>query len=530
MVRTSMIFAFGDRELDTELYELRQDGRPYKVEPQVFDLLHFLLRHNDRMVSRDEIVEAIWGGRAVTEATISTCLKSARQAIGDDGRTQSLIRTVHGRGFRFVGDVRRRDPAGRPEAGSLAVPAPGSAPVPPVVAPTGSPAAQTKPVLAVLPFDNLSAEVDAYFADGLTEDIITNLSRFRDLLVIARTSTFRFKGRRIDLRELSAELGAGYVVQGSVRRAGGRVRVTARLIDAGTGLHLWADHYDREMADLFAVQDDVTRTIAATLGVRIQDAGLQRALRKSLAELDAYDCVLRARRYTASLTREAHAEARDLLEKAVALDPASADAHALLANVYLAEHRFGTNPRPDPVARALTMAEAATRLDPQNAYARCWLAIVHFFRGENEKFEAEAQRAIALNPNDPETLADIGHYLAFLGAFDRGVALSRRAQALNPLHPGWYHFSFARRHYGERAYDEVLADVERIAMPEFYWTHLLQAAALGQLGRPDAAAALRRLYALKPDFAAAAELRKWNAAPADAEHILDGLRKAGLRE
>lgn len=518
MVRTPMIFAFGDRELDTELYELRQDGRPYKVEPQVFDLLHFLLRHSDRMVSRDEIVEAIWGGRAVTEATISTCLKSARQAIGDDGRAQSLIRTVHGRGVRFVGDVRRCEPAER----AAADPPPRPAPGPPI-------AAQTKPVLAVLPFDNLSAEVDAYFADGLTEDIITNLSRFRDLLVIARSSTFRFKGRRIDLRELSAELGAGYVVQGSVRRAGGRVRVTARLIDAGTGLHLWADHFDREMADLFAVQDDVTRTIAATLGVRIQDAGLQRALRKSLAELDAYDCILRARRYTASLTREAHAEARDLLEKAVALDPASADAHALLANVYLAEHRFGTNPRPDPVARALTMAEAATRLDPQNAYARCWLAIVHFFRGENEKFEAEARRAIALNPNDPETLADIGHYLAFLGAFDRGVALSRRAQALNPLHPGWYHFSFARRHYDERAYEEVLADVERIAMPEFYWTHLLHAAALGQLGRPDAAAALRRLYVLKPDFAAATELRKWNAAPADAEHILDGLRKAGLR-
>ena len=174
-----------------------------------------------------------------------------------------------------------------------------------------------------------------------------------------------------------------------------------------------------------------------------------------------------------------HAEARDLLEKAVALDPNSADAHALLANVYLAEHRFDTNPQPDPIGRALAMAQTATRLDPQNAYARCWLAIVYFFRGENDTFEAEAGRALALNPNDPEILADIGHYLAFMGAFERGVELSRRAQALNPLHPGWYYFSFARRHYDARDYEAVLADVERIALPHFYWTHLLRAAAFG---------------------------------------------------
>jgi TolB-like protein len=508
-----MIFVFGDWELDTGLYELRQSGRPRKVEPQVFDLLHFLVRNADRVVSRDEIVAEIWGGRIVTEATISTCLKGARQAIGDDGRTQRLIRTVHGRGFRFVGEVAI---AGEPAAAGTepARPAPPS----------------DRPVLAVLPFDNLSAEGDEYFADGLTEDIITNLSRFRDLLVIARTSTFRFKGSAVDPTRLGAELGAGYVVEGSVRRAGGRVRISAQLIDAVRGVHLWADTYDRDMEDIFAVQDEVTRTIAATLGVKVQDVALQRALKKSPAELDAYDCVLRARRYTVALSAELHAEARDLLEAAVAKDPGSADAHALLANVYLAEHRFDANPRPDPIGRALAEAEAATRLDPQNAYAHCWLAIVHFFRRENAQFEAEAARALALNPNDPEILADIGHYLAFMGEFERGVALSRRARALNPLHPGWYWFSFARQHYHQRAYAETLADVQRIALPHFYWTHLLNAAAQGQLGHPEAAGSLARLRELKPCFSARAELEKWNAAPDDLEHLLEGLRKAGLRE
>jgi TolB-like protein/DNA-binding winged helix-turn-helix (wHTH) protein len=534
-----MIFIFGDWELDTELYEIRQSGRPRKVEPQVFDLLHFLVRNAARVVSREEIVAEIWGGRIVTEATISTCLKSARQAVGDDGRTQRMIRTVHGRGFRFVGEVGvanergpRADPAERPArlghardhgnalagAGDGAEPADRQAP------------ASDRPVLAVLPFENLSADVDEYFADGLTEDIITNLSRFRDLLVIARTSTFRFKGRPINLAELGAELNAGYVVEGSVRRAGGRVRIVAQLIDAARGVHLWADAYDREMEDILAVQDEVTRTIAATLGVKVQDVALQRALRKSRAELDAYDCVLRARRYTSMLSAEVHAEARDLLEAAVEKDPNNADAHALLANVYLAEHRFGTNPRPDPIGRALAAAQAATRLDPQNAYARCWLAIVHFFRRENDLFEAEAARALALNPNDPETLADIGHYLAFMGAFERGVALSRRARDLNPLHPGWFHFSSARFHYNARDYAETVADIQRVGMPDFYWTHLLAAAAQGQLERPEAARSLAELHALKPDLCARAELEKWNAAPDDLEHLLEGLRKAGLRE
>jgi tetratricopeptide (TPR) repeat protein len=202
----------------------------------------------------------------------------------------------------------------------------------------------------------------------------------------------------------------------------------------------------------------------------------------------------------------------------------------LLANVYLAEYRFDANPRPDPVNRALTMALTATRLDPENAYAHCWLAIVHFFQKDNAKFEAEAKRALDLNPNDPEILADIGHFLAYMGEFDRGTELSRRAQALNPLHPGWYHFASARYHYHEGAYEEMLVDIARISMPDFYWTHLLNAAALGQLGREEAARSLEQMNKLKPDISVAAEMHKWNLAPDDFDHIMEGLRKAGHPE
>jgi len=214
----------------------------------------------------------------------------------------------------------------------------------------------------------------------------------------------------------------------------------------------------------------------------------------------------------------------------VELDPTSADAHALLVNVYLGEHRFEMNPRPNPIGRALVHALAATQLDPQNAYARCWLAIVHFFRGENAKFETESQLALGLNPNDPETLAYVGHFLAFMGEFERGVELSKRARQLNPLHSGWYHFSFARLHYNQRAYEKTISDIQQIGMPHFYWTHLLTAAAQGQIGHEQAGASLAWIFKLKPNFSARAELQKWNTAPHDLEHIEQGLRKAGLRE
>jgi TolB-like protein/tetratricopeptide (TPR) repeat protein len=510
-----LIYRFDDFEIDTERFELRRGGAVQHVEPLVFDLIGFLSRNPGRIVSRDEIVEHVWNGRIVSDATVSGCVKSARKALGDSGDSQSLIETVRGRGFRFTADVATN------EAGAQASP--------PAAAPKAQPVSD-KPVLVVLPFENRSADVDAYFADGLTEDIITNLSRFRDLLVIGRSASFRFRDTGTDLSSFCASLDASYAVEGSVRRAGGRVRINAQLVDAATGVQLWGDVYDRDMEDIFAVQDEVTRTIAATLGVTIQDVALRNALRKSPDELRAYDCVLRARRFTSMLSAEAHAEARDLLERAVELDPSNADAHALLANVYLAEHRFGTNPRPDPIGRALTTAEAAVRLDPQNAYARCWLAFVYFFRKENDKFEAEARRALDLNPNDPETLADIGHFLAFMGESERGLELSLRAQELNPLHPGWYHFTAVRAHFAKHEYEAALTEVRHIAMPDFYWMHVFAAAILGQLGHSDAKEALKRVYELRPDFDALAELERWNTAPDDMEHILDGLRKAGLDE
>jgi TolB-like protein len=530
-----MRYQFGDFELATERYELRRNGIALHVEPLVFDLILFLLRSPGRVVSREEIVDGVWQGRLVSESTIDGCIKSARRILGDSGDNQSYIRTVRGRGFEFTAPVTALDESSVNSSREQTQEHPGEGAAANEASLTGHPLATNvspagtapRPVLAVFPFANQSAEADDYFADGLTEDIVTNLSRFRDLRVIAAGSTLQFKGRSINVPEFCRQIRAAYVVQGSVRRAAGRIRITVQLIDGVSCVQLWGDRYDRDMGDIFDLQDELTRKIAATLGVKMQDVSLERAMAKGPLELDSYDCVLRARRYTSALSAEMHAEARDLLERAVELDPLSSDAHALLANVYLAEHRFEMNPRPNPIGRALTHAVCATQLDPRNAYARCWLAIVHFFRGENEKFETESQLALRLNPNDPETLADIGHYLAFMGEFERGVELSRRAQELNPLHPGWYYFSFARLDYNRKAYDGTIRWVEKIGLPHFYWTHLLDAAAKGQLGRPDAGKALSRVLEIKPSFSAHLELRKWNASPTDLDHIMEGLRRAG---
>ncbi len=535
-----MIYQFGEYVLDTAIFELQRAGARVSVEPQVFSLLLHLIENRDRVVSKDDLIYAVWDNRAISDTTLSSRIFAIRRAVGDTGQAQAVIQTIPRRGFRFVAAVTINDEGPTP---ALPTSDDDLEAVPPAIERPGGGDAAVKsrdatadsvqpttvlPTIAVLPFDNASAGLDEYFCDGLTEDIISNLTHFSEIRVIASRSSFQFKNRELNLAEIANSLNTNFIVDGSVRRDGDRLRIAVQLVETTTEVTLWADRYDRQMADIFAVQDAVTHMIVASLGVKMQDAALTRSLRKSPAELNAYDYLLQARRYTSSLDEKTHAEARDLLEKAITLDQNYAEAHALLANVYLAEHRFGVNPRPDPVDRALKMALIATRLDPQNAYAHCWLAIVHFFRKDNGKFEAEAKRALDLNPNDPEILADIGHYLAFMGAFERGIELSKRAQQLNPLHPGWYHFSFAQFHYHKRMYEDTLLDIQRISMPNFYWTYLLGAAALGQLGRPEANASLRQLEKLKPGISVVAEMHKWNLAADDFDHILAGLRKAGL--
>ena len=401
-------------------------------------------------------------------------------------------------------------------------------------------AAPTGPAIAVLPFDDLSEETgQGFFADGLTEDIITGLSRFSNLRVIARHSTFQYKGQAVDVREVGEALGVRYVLEGSVRRAGNSLRVTAQLLDARDGTHLWADNYARDLttADIFAIQDSIMERIVGVLGDEfgvISRAGLEEASARHTDNLTAYECVLRANGYYDVITPAEHMAVRACLEEAVALDPTYAEAWGWLSHMYQDEHKFGFNLRPeaeDPLSRAITAAQNAITADATSQIGYETLASGHYFAGDLEQFHVAAERALSLNPNNSHSLAWLGSLLAFAGNWDKGVALTDKAVFLNPNHPTWYHHTYLLRYYGNSNYEAALISAKRYNLPNFFWHHSFLAMIYAQLGRLDEArAAVAELTALYPGYAdvARADLEKWFKDEALVTAMLEGLEKAGL--
>jgi adenylate cyclase len=411
----------------------------------------------------------------------------------------------------------------------------------PVVPQVAAPEISDKPSIAVLPFVNMSGDPEQeYFSDGITEEIITELSRFRELLVVGRSSTFRYKGQPIDPRKVGRELGVHYVLEGSVRRAEDTIRVTAQLLDANTGTHVWAETYDRDLttANLFAVQDEVAGKVVGTIGSSygvITRARLEETRRSTTESLDAYDCALRAEAYYATKqTPDEHFRVRECLERAVELDPDFALAWTFLTFIYLDEYRGRYNPRPDSLDRALEAARRAVELDPSWTRARRALAGAYFFRRELDLFFIEAERTLALDPGR-EALAFIGCLIAYAGQWDRGVALVEKAIALTTTPFGWYYLPLSLDHYRKGEYKEALAAAQKSELPEFFWTHTQLAMVYGQLGDKEAArSSIAELQRLKPDFTletAPEYIRACHFADEEfVQHQFDGLRKAGLKE
>jgi adenylate cyclase len=398
----------------------------------------------------------------------------------------------------------------------------------------------TGPVVAVLPFENLSRDTDQeYFSDGLTDDIITALSRFKDLFVIARNSTFRYKGQAVDVRQLSRELGARYVLEGSVQKAGNTLRVTAQLLDAKDGTHLWAETYDRELSasSIFAVQDEISEQVVATIaggqGV-ISRTRFSEVKGKPTDQLDAYESVLQHYVYNRdNIVGIEHAKLRDALERAVDSDPGYADAWACLSAIYTDEYRYNFNPLPDSLDRALEAARRAVASDPGSQRAHLALAAAYFYRHELDAFFAEAERTIALNPNDAMVLAGLGTRLHWAGD-ERGIDLVRRAMKLDPFHPTWCHVPIASHHFERGEYEEALAAARKIDMPGYFRAQIILAAIYAELGRQkEARSALEKLLELYPDFTTGKlveEWRKWNVPDERTRHYVAALRKAGLPE
>jgi len=395
------------------------------------------------------------------------------------------------------------------------------------------------PGVAVLPFANLGSEGSQdVFADGLTEDILSGLSRYHDLKVVGRTSTLQYKGKAVDPREIGRTLGVRYVLEGSIRRAGERLRVSAQLLDARDGSHLWAETFDRSLslADIFRIQDEITEKVVTAIGpihgvIRRSEFAATRD--KGAENLGSYECVQRGRQYPLNPSKANHAEVRACLERAIVMDPNYADAWALLAHMHMEEHLQGYNPRAGqpPLDRMVDGAQRAVSLDPTSATAQQMLANTHFLKGELGEFRIVSERALALNPNDPMQLALYSVFLSYVGDFDRALPLIRKAIEISPVHPGWYYFPFFYSQYAKRDFEQALATVERVQLPNFWQTHLFRAATLGQLGRrTEAQAELARTLELNPTFAT--NPRSWylrrNMPPQRVEELMDGLRKAGL--
>ena len=390
--------------------------------------------------------------------------------------------------------------------------------------------------VAVLPFKfkGTDAGVEA-LAEGITEEIINGMSRFPYLHVIAHGSTLRYASQAVDLRQVGKELGARYVMDGSLRLSGSRVRIAAQLIDATTGSQLWAETYDRTLQPeaVFELQDEVVPKIVSTVG------DTQGILAQSMSEtvwskepdrLTPYEAVLRSFSYMRRVNAQNHAAARDALERAVKQAPGNGLAWAMLAIIFREEYNHGFNPRPDPLGRALDAARRAVEAEPSNYLAHHALASVQFYRRELEAFRSETQRALQLNPMDGFTFGYLGMLTAFAGDWERGCSMSEKARRLNPEHPGWYWFAPLFDAFRKQEYRMVLELAQKVNMPNFWRTNLALTATYGHLGESGPARkALQMLLSGRPDFVASAqeECNKWWN-PELVDQIMEGLRKAGL--
>ena len=399
-----------------------------------------------------------------------------------------------------------------------------------------------KPSLAVLPFANMSGDPEQeYFSDGITEDIITELSRFRSMFVIARNSSFTFKGQAVDVTEVGRKLGVQYVVEGSVRKAGNRVRVTAQLVEAASGNHLWAERYDRDLEDVFAVQDELVRTIVATVGGRVDAEGMRRVERLSSTELQAYDHILRANTSMVLFTNEGNAAAREYLERAVALDPNSSQAYSTLAMIHWMDwmaHWVADRDR--SLAMAYASAKKAVALDDADGTAFARLGMCHVYHRAFDDALDSFKRALMLNPNDYYALGFFGFYLTAVGRIDEALTKFDQSARINPLQPEWVGWLSGIAFFTARQYDQAITVLRPIKDTVNEVRGWLTASYAGAGRIDEARAMLEEFLRVAEDDMAVFPGRKlvdwepfWHGAieyqnEADFEHLYDQLEKAGL--
>nr|WP_255606896.1 winged helix-turn-helix domain-containing tetratricopeptide repeat protein [Phyllobacterium sp. 2063] len=528
---TRVSFKFGDYVLDTTRRELTRGSEPIAIGPQVFDLLIHLVENRDRVVSKDDLLDAVWDGRIVSESTITSHINAVRKAIGDNGVDQRLLRTVARKGFRFVGDV---EEAVSPDEGALPEPRPepnanvgGSLPLP------------DRPSIAVLPFHNLSGDPEQeYFGDGVVEDIIAALSHIRWLFVIARNSSFTYKGLPVDVKQVGRELGVRYVLEGSVRRSANRVRMTGQLIDATTGGHLWADRFEGNLDDIFELQDQLATSVVGAIAPRLERAEIERAKRKSTESLDAYDCYLRGIANLQKGGKEDINKALPLFHKAIELDPDFASAYAMAGWCYFWRKVNGwMADRSQEISEGIRLTRCAVELgkDDAVALARSGHALGHL-AGDLEGGIALLDRALVLNPNLASAWFLGGFLRTWNGQPDDAIDHFSRAMRLSPLDPEMFRMQagMAMAHLFAKRFDAASSWAEKSFrdLPTFLMVVGIIAASHALADRTEEAhRAMQHLRRLDPQLRIS-NLIDWLPIrrAEDLATFAEGLRKAGLPE
>jgi TolB-like protein/Tfp pilus assembly protein PilF len=501
-----VIYAFENYLLDVNRRELRRGTELVPVDPGIFDLLEFLISNRERVVSKEDLIAAVWKGRIVSESTLSGRINGVRSALRDSGEEQRLIRTYPRKGFRFVGEAREERPSVA-IAASLAARRDQAFLTQPGSAAREAPAVVPRLSIAVLPFANLSNDADQeYIADGLTDSLITDLSHIPGSFVIARTSAFTFKNKPVDAKDVGRELGVRYLVEGSVQKAGDRIRVNAQLVDAKTGMHLWAERYDRNVVDLFAAQDEITCRIALSLDVALPEVESQRALRERASSPDANDLVMKAWAvWNRKVTPSNIAQALQLFEDALRIDSLSIAAMVGLARMSIAQvlnHSSGNRQRSiqiadEAIARALD-------LDPRNSLAHLTRGLVLRAQGKLEPSLVAYRKAIEMNPNEVRAYVAVGESEYLLGRAEQAISALEYALRLDPREHrtnifammGWVHLLLGR---DDDAVGWFLRSIH--SNPEARRSHLWLACAYALRGMGDKAIAeLETFKMLMPEY------------------------------
>jgi len=505
MAAVHLNYRFGSFQIDVARRQLTCDGEPVTVQARVFDLLAYLAAHNDRVVDKDELLDEVWPGRVITETAMTRAIMKARVAVGDDANQPTIIQTVYGKGYRFVAPVEVIEEGPGPQRATAPARSPKVFAVTAILAllvaafagqywllqETGDEGAAVSSApadnsIAVLPFVNMSDDAaNEYFSDGLSEELMNLLARIRELRVVSRASSFSVKGKDATAAEIAAELRVAYLLEGSVRKAGDRVRVTAQLIDARSDTHLWSQTYDRSLDDIFAIQDDIAGAVVAALKLTL----LADAPRAPAVDPEAFALFLQARYLNGQGTADAFAQSVELYQRALELDPGFARAWRGLAVNYVNQANKGLRAKGESYNLARDAVNRALAIDPDYARAHALLGVFAMTLDQDLAAAAPHFRyALSLQPTDPVLLSYASSFLLRLGRLDEVIAIREVDVANDPLDPIGYN-NLAWVYAMDGRADDAIDAVKTLLMlaPKYNGAHITWGKALLLKGEPEQA-------------------------------------------